>query len=63
MLDPSEAVRANPLSIMTITDDFKVEIVENTITEPGTYFIVDKAFLMWTWELKEEVARLRKLVK
>ena len=63
VLNPGEEVRKNPLAVAEITEEGELIIHEDVLVGPGVYFIVDKAFMMWVFELKEEIKKLRKLVK
>lgn len=63
ILNPGEAVRRNPIAIAVIKADGQIEMYKDTLVGPGNYFIVDEAFMMWVFELKEEVKKLKKLVK
>jgi len=56
-------VQKNPVSILELTEEGKIVIHQDTGVGPGMYFIVDRAFMVWVLELKEEIKRLRKLIK
>ena len=63
VLNPSEAVRKNPLSVIEVTEEGEIIIHQDTEVGPGTYFIVDREFMMWVFELKNEIEKLGKLLK
>ena len=60
ILQPNEDVQKNPLSVIEVAEDGEVEILLDTEIGPGVYFIVAEAFMMWVFELKNEVLKLRK---
>ena len=63
MLNPGEEVRKNPLSVVEVTEEGEIEILLDTPVGPGRYFIVNQAFMMWVFELREEIKKIRKLIK
>ena len=63
VLNPNAEVQENPLSIVEVTEEGKVVIHQDAEVGPGLYFIVNKAFMMWVFELKEEVKRLKKHIR
>ena len=60
ILNPGIEVKVNPIAWIEdnkiINDDGKEIIVNKGI-------IVNEAFILWTYELKEEILRLRKLLE
>ena len=63
VLNPNESVRKNPLAVAEVTPEGEIKIHKDSSFLPGKYFIVDQAFMMWVYELKQEILKIRKLIK
>ena len=61
ILNPSAAVRANPLGMLeTAEGGYEIQWDEGVVpSSENSYFIVDQNFINWVYELKEEIKRLR----
>lgn len=63
VLNPGPEVRENPLGWIPAGTEIEIDILPGTLTVDEDCYVINKAFLMWTFELKEEVKKLRKQLK
>lgn len=58
VLNPGPEVRLNPIGF--VTPGTMIEVDGKKVEAAETYTVVNDAFMMWVFELKEEIKKLRK---
>ena len=60
VLNPSDVVKENPIAYIDVKDGEIVNIEwVNESVEDGKYNLINDAFFQWTYDLKQEIKKLR----